>query len=193
MPANVYECMFLLDTNKVAGDIPAATKRSTGSWKRTMPRSWPAGHGTSAACFSRQGPQEGALLSHLCPHRQQERCRHRARCVLNEMILRMLILHVDASSSNPCWPWPATSMRLPCRLSHEPPPDEDGLERGLARLRPRRAAAWRRPRTDEVGARRPWPRPEAAPLAGKFLSLFVGLRLVANGCIVCPCVTVHSE
>src|SRR5262245_29819164 len=24
MPANVYECMFLLDTNKVAGDVPAA-------------------------------------------------------------------------------------------------------------------------------------------------------------------------
>ncbi len=24
MPANVYECMFLLDTTKVAGDVPAA-------------------------------------------------------------------------------------------------------------------------------------------------------------------------
>jgi len=27
MPANVYECMFLLDTGKVAGDIPAAAKQ----------------------------------------------------------------------------------------------------------------------------------------------------------------------
>ena len=27
MPANVYECMFLLDTNKVAGDVSAATKQ----------------------------------------------------------------------------------------------------------------------------------------------------------------------
>ena len=27
MPANVYECMFLLDTNKVAGDVPAAAKQ----------------------------------------------------------------------------------------------------------------------------------------------------------------------
>jgi small subunit ribosomal protein S6 len=27
MPANVYECLFLLDTNKVAGDVPAAAKQ----------------------------------------------------------------------------------------------------------------------------------------------------------------------
>ena len=27
MPANVYECMFLLDTNKVAGDQAAAAKQ----------------------------------------------------------------------------------------------------------------------------------------------------------------------
>ncbi len=27
MPANVYECMFLLDTNKVAGDPPTAAKQ----------------------------------------------------------------------------------------------------------------------------------------------------------------------
>src|SRR2546423_14593302 len=27
MPANVYECMFLLDTNKVAGDVPAAAQQ----------------------------------------------------------------------------------------------------------------------------------------------------------------------
>ena len=27
MPASVYECMFLLDTNKVAGDVQAAAKQ----------------------------------------------------------------------------------------------------------------------------------------------------------------------
>ena len=27
MAANVYECLFLLDTTKVAGDVPAATKQ----------------------------------------------------------------------------------------------------------------------------------------------------------------------
>ncbi|HYT93846.1 MAG TPA: 30S ribosomal protein S6 [Gemmataceae bacterium] len=27
MPANVYECMFLLDTNKVSGDVPNAAKQ----------------------------------------------------------------------------------------------------------------------------------------------------------------------
>lgn len=27
MPASVYECMFLLDTNKVAGDVPGAARQ----------------------------------------------------------------------------------------------------------------------------------------------------------------------
>ena len=27
MAANIYECLFLLDTNKVAGDVPAAAKQ----------------------------------------------------------------------------------------------------------------------------------------------------------------------
>jgi small subunit ribosomal protein S6 len=30
MPANVYECMFLLDTSKVAGDVPTAAKQLHG-------------------------------------------------------------------------------------------------------------------------------------------------------------------
>ena len=30
MPAAVYECMFLLDTNKVAGDVPGAAKQLHG-------------------------------------------------------------------------------------------------------------------------------------------------------------------
>jgi len=30
MAANVYECMFLLDTNKVSGDVPAAAKQLQG-------------------------------------------------------------------------------------------------------------------------------------------------------------------
>ncbi len=28
MPANVYECMFILDTTKVAGDVPEPTSNS---------------------------------------------------------------------------------------------------------------------------------------------------------------------
>ena len=34
MPANVYECMFLLDTNKVAGDVATATKQIHGILER---------------------------------------------------------------------------------------------------------------------------------------------------------------
>ena len=30
MAENVYECMFILDTTKVAGDVPAAEKQLTG-------------------------------------------------------------------------------------------------------------------------------------------------------------------
>jgi small subunit ribosomal protein S6 len=34
MAANVYECMFLLDTTKVAGDVPAAAKQITSLFER---------------------------------------------------------------------------------------------------------------------------------------------------------------
>src|SRR5271165_4098904 len=34
MPANVYECLFLLDTTKVAGDVPAAAKQLHGILER---------------------------------------------------------------------------------------------------------------------------------------------------------------
>src|SRR5437667_95762 len=34
MPANVYECMFLLDTNKVSGDVPAAAGQLHGQLER---------------------------------------------------------------------------------------------------------------------------------------------------------------
>ena len=34
MPANVYECLFLLDPNKVGGDVPAAAKQLHGILER---------------------------------------------------------------------------------------------------------------------------------------------------------------
>src|SRR5689334_15345550 len=34
MPANTYECLFLLDTNKVAGDVQAAAKQLHGILER---------------------------------------------------------------------------------------------------------------------------------------------------------------
>jgi small subunit ribosomal protein S6 len=34
MPANVYECMFLLDPNKVAGNVPEAAKQLHGLLER---------------------------------------------------------------------------------------------------------------------------------------------------------------
>src|SRR6516164_6418584 len=36
MPANVYECMFLLDTNKVAGDTAAIAKQLHGILERNQ-------------------------------------------------------------------------------------------------------------------------------------------------------------
>jgi len=36
MPANVYECMFLLDTNKVAGNVGAAAKQLHGILERNQ-------------------------------------------------------------------------------------------------------------------------------------------------------------
>jgi small subunit ribosomal protein S6 len=96
MPANVYECMFLLDTNKVAGDIGAAQKVLHGLLERNKcevlaSRPWderrlayPIGNHKKGLYYLTYFRTEGPNIAGL------ER-----DCQLNEMILRQLILKID--------------------------------------------------------------------------------------------------
>jgi len=96
MPANVYECMFLLDPNKVAGDVPAAAKQLHGLLERHQAEvlasrpwderrlSYPVGSHKKGLYYLTYFRTEGKNVSPL-----------EGDIRLNEMILRHLIIKVD--------------------------------------------------------------------------------------------------
>ena len=96
MPVNVYECMFLLDTNKVAGDVPAAAKQLHAILERNhaevlASRPWD----DRRLAYPVKGHKTG--LYYLTYFRTEGKnvVGIERDCALNETILRTLILHVD--------------------------------------------------------------------------------------------------
>src|SRR5439155_17631735 len=96
MPANVYECMFLLDTTKVAGDVPAADKQLRSLLEKNhcevlVSRPWderrlayPIKKQKKGLYYLTYFRSEGKNL----PNIEHD-------CALSELILRMMILKID--------------------------------------------------------------------------------------------------
>lgn len=96
MPANVYECMFILDTGKVGGDIAVADKQLRTILEKNnaevlVSRPWderrltyPVKNHKKALYYLTYFSAEGKSLTGI------ER-----DCSLNEMILRMMVLNID--------------------------------------------------------------------------------------------------
>ncbi len=96
MAANVYECMFLLDTTKVAGDVPAAEKQLRTLLEKNhaevlVARPWderrlayPIKKQKKGLYFLIYFSSEGKNL----PNIEHD-------CALAESILRMMILKID--------------------------------------------------------------------------------------------------
>jgi small subunit ribosomal protein S6 len=96
MAANVYECMFLLDTSKVAGDVPAADKSIRSILERNhaevlVSRPWDERRLSYAIGSQKKGlyyltyfSAEGKVLTGIDHD-----------CKLNEMIMRQLVLKID--------------------------------------------------------------------------------------------------
>ena len=96
MPANVYECMFLLDTTKVGGDVPAADKQLRALLEKNhvevlVSRPWderrlayPIKNQKKGLYYLTYFSSEGKNL----PNIEHD-------CALSELILRMMILKID--------------------------------------------------------------------------------------------------
>jgi small subunit ribosomal protein S6 len=96
MPANVYECMFLLDTTKVAGDLPTADKQLRTILERNhaevlVSRPWDERRLTYPIHKQKKGlyyltyfSTEGKNLTGI-----------EHDCHLTEMILRQLVIKID--------------------------------------------------------------------------------------------------
>jgi small subunit ribosomal protein S6 len=96
MPANVYECMFLLDTNKVAGDIPAAAKQIHAILERhhaevLASRPWDE----RRLAYPIRGHKKGLYYLIYIRVDGKEIIPLEQDLILNEMILRYLVLHID--------------------------------------------------------------------------------------------------
>ena len=80
MAANVYECMFILDTTKVAGDIAAADKQIRAVLEKhsaevLVSRPWDE----RRLAYPITQSEEGSLLHDVLLLRGEERRRDRAR------------------------------------------------------------------------------------------------------------------
>jgi small subunit ribosomal protein S6 len=96
MPANVYECMFLLDTNKVAGDVPAAAEQLKQILERNHAeilanRPWDE----RRLAYPIKGHKKGLyyLTYFRAEGKELKNIEHDVS--LAELVLRHLVLHVD--------------------------------------------------------------------------------------------------
>jgi small subunit ribosomal protein S6 len=126
MPANIYECMFLLDTNKVAGDVNAAAQQLHGILERNQAevlasRPWderrlayPIGNHKKGLYYLTYFRSEGKSIVGI------ER-----DCSLNEMIVRMLILNIDPKLVDAMLAMARDEHAVALQTVTEPPPEDE--------------------------------------------------------------------
>jgi small subunit ribosomal protein S6 len=119
--------MFLLDTSKVAGDVPAAAKQIQGILERNQAevlasRPWDE----RRLAYPIKGQKKG--LYYLTYFRTEGKnvASIERDCSLNEMILRAMILHIDPKLVDSMLQLGRDEHALALQTVNEPP-DEDGL------------------------------------------------------------------
>ena len=148
MPANVYECMFLLDTNKVAGDVPAAAEQLKQLLERNHAeilanRPWDE----RRLAYPIHGHKKGLyyLTYFKAEGKELKNIEHDLQ--LAELVVRHLILHVDPKLVDIMLQLARDEHALALQSVHEPEGGEGGGEGG-----PPRGEG---PRGEDRGPRRP--------------------------------------
>ena len=93
---NVYECMFILDTSKVAGDVPAADKQLRTLLERNkaeilVSRPWDE----RRLAYPIRNQKKGLYYLTYFSTTGDNLVGIERDCAFNEMILRMLVLRID--------------------------------------------------------------------------------------------------
>jgi len=96
MPNKTYECMFLLDPNKVAGDVPAAAQQLHGILERNhaevlASRPWD----DRRLAYPIKGHKKGLFYLTYFRTEGKNLVSIERDCALNEMILRSMVLRID--------------------------------------------------------------------------------------------------
>jgi small subunit ribosomal protein S6 len=152
MAANVYECLFLLDTNKVSGDVPNAAKQIHAILERHQAeilasRPWderrlayPIKNHKKGLYYLTYFRTEGKNLIDI------ER-----DVALNEMILRSLVLKIDPKMVDTMLTLARDEHALALQVITEEPAEEAGpIGEAMDTPRPPRRGR-RQPESDEKG------------------------------------------
>ena len=145
MAANVYECMFLLDTNKVAGDVNAAQQQLHGILERNhaevlASRPW---EDNRKLAYPIRGHKKGLYYLTYFRTEGQNLTSLERDFSLNETILRTLILKVDPKLVEIMLNVARDEHAVALQTVNEPPPDESGMGGEEGERGPRRGG--RRP------------------------------------------------
>jgi small subunit ribosomal protein S6 len=145
MPANVYECMFLLDTNKVSGDVAAAEAQLLGLVQKHNAeplayRPWDERRLAYAISKHKKG------LYYLMYFRTEGKnlINIERDVALNEMILRSLVIKIDPKLVETMLALVKGEHAPALHSIHDEPGDEaklemiEGAEGGRPPRRPRR-------------------------------------------------------
>src|SRR2546423_12351518 len=149
MPANVYECMFLLDTNKVAGDVPAAAQQLHTLLERNhcemlASRPWDE----RRLAYPVKGHKKGLYYLTYFRTEGKNLLDIERDVALSELILRSLVLKVDPKVVDLMLAVARDEHALALQTVTEPPPEgvagegEAAGGEGGARPRPRGAAGY---------------------------------------------------
>ena len=140
MPANVYECMFLLDTNKVAGDVPTAAQQLHAILERNhaevlASRPWDE----RRLAYPVKGQKKGLYYLTYFRSEGKNLINIERDFALNETILRLLVIHIDPKLVDIMLALARDEHALALQSVTESQPDDElGLGGGDEGDRPRR-------------------------------------------------------
>src|ERR1700722_15743784 len=129
MSANVYECMFLLDTNKVAGDVSAAQKQLQALLERNhaeilASRPWDE----RRLAYPIKNHKKGLYYLTYFRSEGQNIPNIEKDCALNEMIVRMIILHIDPKLVEAMLTMARDEHAVALQAVNDPPDDDMGAD-----------------------------------------------------------------
>lgn len=151
MPANVYECMFLLDTTKVAGDVPAAAKQLQGVLERhhaEILASRPWDERRLAFPIKNRGITHKKGLYYLTYFRMEGKnlAPLERDVALTELILRSLVIKIDPKLVDTMLALARDEQKLALETASEEPAEEVVIGEDGAPVEGPRGGGGRRPR-----------------------------------------------
>jgi small subunit ribosomal protein S6 len=131
MAANVYECMFLLDTNKVAGDVSAAAKQLQELLERNQAemlasRPWD----DRRLAYPIKSHKKGLYYLTFFRTEGKNLAKIEHDISLSEVVLRSLVLYVDPKHVEAMLTMARDEHAVALQTVNEPPPDDDMMGGG---------------------------------------------------------------